>query len=86
MHLCCCREYFIYVLFTITGRAELQKVFLATMLLCSNKAAILEKGGGNIRQSWGPLLKGIGSMFTDTTGQALVDSVWADIKVSLPLL
>lgn len=56
------------------------------MLLCSNKAAILEKGGGNVRQSWGSLLKSIGSMFSDTRGQALVDSLWADIKVSLPLL
>ncbi len=51
------------------------------MLLCSNKAAILEKGGGSVRQSWGPLLKGIGSTFTDMRGQALLDSLWADIKV-----
>ena len=55
------------------------------MLLRSNKAAILEKGGGNVRQSWGPLMEGIGSMFTDTRGQMLVDSLWADIKVYLPL-
>ena len=44
---------------------------------------ILEKGRGDPGASWGPLLQGIGSMFTDMAGQDLLDSLWTTIKVVL---
>lgn len=50
-------------------------------VLCSNQDAILEKGDGDAGASWGPFVQGIGSRFTDATGQEKLEAVWRDIKV-----
>ncbi len=50
---------------------------------CSNLNTILEKGGGDIEASFGPLISGIGSQFTDPDGAQKVRELWSSIQVRL---
>ncbi|EIE20598.1 hypothetical protein COCSUDRAFT_44006 [Coccomyxa subellipsoidea C-169] len=49
----------------------------------SNLNTILEKGGGDIEASFGPLISGIGSQFTDPDGAQKVRELWSSIQVRL---
>jgi hypothetical protein len=51
------------------------------VILCSNLDNILEKGKGDVQASFGPLISGIGSQFTDLAGVQKVQELWSSIQV-----